>query len=343
MLWFLGTEDLSHRDVLVEFCRKFQGTFEAFPKNYFGEGYRPVPKGVSKFLFLTRAFHPGRVREAFLRFTSDKDRTLRASTALGTEFEISKSDLLASLRTSVALNRMDVSALHDYVASGPYAELRKVRQAAGHSAALPEDFWRNVHRELLGKQTQIVVARRLDFGSPNFHLTCWTSDTVLSPSNQVNVIREKDTETAHALCALLNSVLFWAQFFLLKEQSHARYFDIRFYDLHEMPLFPGKAQRKALAAIYRKYKACDFPPFRAQLDRHYTDRYREYWESQYPATRREKFREVWNQPINPADLRINLDMEVCEAVGLAVTPNDLVAMYEVLAKEIIFTRRLAKD
>jgi predicted RNA methylase len=344
MLWFLGTEDLAHRDVLVKFCRQFQDTFKPFPESYFGEGYRPVPKGVSKFLFVTRAFNAGRVEEAFLRFTADKGSKVHASTAMGTEFEISKSDLMPSLRTSVALNRMDISALHDYIATGPYKDLKRARHAAGHSGALPEHFWENIQRELFANQTKIAVARRLDFGSPNFHLACWTSEKMFSPSNQVNIIFEKDTEIAQALCVLLNSVFFWSQFFLLKEQSHARYFDIRFYDLYEMQLFPPESQRKELAAIYHKYKASEFPSFREQLDQYYDDRYREYWESQNPNHRQNSFwKGVLKQPVKPADVRINLDMEVCAASGLTVTRDQLIEMYEVMAKEIIITRRLVKD
>ena len=342
MLWFLGTEDLANREVLVDFCQRFELTFERFPDNYFGEGYRPVPKGVSSFLFLTRAFNPGRAEEAFLRFTSDKNGIIHASTAMGTEFDIEKTDLLPSLRTSVALNRMDISALHDYVVTGPYKQLSRVRRATGHSGSLPTHFWDNLQRELNSKKTRIVVARRLDFGSPNFHLICWTSDEPLSPSNQVSIVWEKDKERAYALCVLLNSVLFWTQFFLLKEQSHARYFDIRFYDLHEMRLYPTGSSVSKLAALYGKYGSEEFPAFREQLDSCYSQRYEEYWDSQDPQ-KQGRFWSVLNVPVSPAEVRLNLDMDVCRAVGLEVTREDLIKLYGVMAKEIIVTRRLMKD
>ena len=132
--------------------------------------------------------------------------------------------------------------------------------------------------------------------------------------------------------------------YTFKEQSHARYFDIRFYDLYEMQLYPPIALRTELAAIYRKYKATEFPPFREQLDRNYSDRYREYWESQEPGgAQQQRFWPVLNQPVEPADARLNFDMEVCAAVGLDVSRAELLEIYGVMAKEIIITRRLVKD
>ena len=168
------------------------------------------------------------------------------------------------------------------------------------------------------------------------------ADKPFSPSNQVNIIWEKDAETGQAVCVLLNSVLFWAHFFLLKEQSHARYADIRFYDLHEMPLYPPVSFRPALAEIYNKYKSRDFPSFREQLDEFYDDRLTEYWESQGPEKRQDRFWRVLNQPVKPSEIRINFDREVCAAIGLDVTNSDLTEIYEVMAKEIILTRRLIK-
>jgi hypothetical protein len=88
MLWFLGTENLAHTDVLVNFCGRLNDSVERFPDNYFREGFRAAPKGVSKLLFLTRAFNAGRVEQCFLQFTAEDGNKVTAMTALGTGVEI---------------------------------------------------------------------------------------------------------------------------------------------------------------------------------------------------------------------------------------------------------------
>ena len=54
LMWFCGVSSFAHRDRLLSFVERFAGRLQRFPAGYFREGYRPVPQGVSKFLFLTR-------------------------------------------------------------------------------------------------------------------------------------------------------------------------------------------------------------------------------------------------------------------------------------------------
>src|SRR5207247_7994250 len=108
MMWFCGTEDLAHRDVLVDFAKRFERKLDYFPNDYFHEGFRSAPKGVSRILFLTRASHPGRIEEALLHFTREDKSSVDALTALGTKFKMQKTHLVPSIRTPVGLSRMDI-------------------------------------------------------------------------------------------------------------------------------------------------------------------------------------------------------------------------------------------
>jgi hypothetical protein len=344
MMWFCGSENLSHRDVLVDFAEKSSQSCTDFPSNYFREGYRPVPKGVSHLLFLTRANHPGRVEESFLRFHRETKSEVDAFTALGASWSIEKTALLPSLRTSVGLARMDITGLHDYIAQHPYRSLKTVKRAAGYQLDnLNDEFWIRLKAELAATSTRIVIARRLDYGSPSFHLTAWYSKDELSPSNQVSVVREQDECTAQAVCALSNSAVFWAQFFLLKEASHARYADIRFYDLYEMHLFPPPELRKPLAKVFKKYSRIDFPSYRLQLDKDFDDRYTQFWESQREGPQQTFLWDTLNRPVSPSRYRLEFDREICEVLEVPVTKDQLRALYRVMVNEIIITRRLAKD
>jgi tRNA1(Val) A37 N6-methylase TrmN6 len=343
MMWFCGTEDLAHRDLLVRFCEQFKDKLHKFPPGYFREGYRPVPKGVSQVLFVTRASHPGRVEECFMRFERENDQHVEATTELGSHWSIDKQDLLPSIRTPVGLRRMDVTRLTDYIAQHPYRHLHEVRRAAGYRGGIPAKFWEHLRKELQSTRTSLVVARRLDYGSPSFHLIAWHSQESFSPSNQVTVIKESDPETAKAVCVMLNSAIFLSNFFLLKEQSHARYADIRFYDLDEMTLYPPPQLRGRLSAIFEKYSNIDFPPLREQLDSQFDDRYSEYWESQREGAKQTRFWRVLGNPVSPSTTRLAFDEEVCAVLGLRVTSDDLVKVYGVIAQEVIITRRLARD
>lgn len=342
MLWFLACEDLGRRDRLVEFCGRFADRLERFPDGYFREGYRPVPKGVSQFLFLTRAFNPGRIEEAFLRFDQEGAREIRATTEMGIEYKIARGDLLPSLRTQVGLSQMDITNFRDYVAHQPYRRLADVKRAAGYTARIREEFWTNLDAKLEVTSTHTVVAHRLDYGSPNLHLIAWHSREAFSPSNQLNIVTEPNERTAQAVCVLFNSAIFLAQLFLLKEQSHARYANLRFYDFYEMLLYPPADICRPLQRIFKKYAGLPFPALRYQLDRHYDDRFREYWASQEEA-QQQRLWPVLSQPVQPADIRISFDIEICDVLGVKVTAEELRRVYQVLAEEIITTRRLVKD
>ncbi len=343
MMWFCGTENLIHRDQLVKFCELFREKLHKFPSGYFREGYRPVPKGISQLLFLTRAIHPGRVEECFMRFEGEQRDHIEATSQLGSHWSIDKADLLPSIRTPVGLSRMDITGLTDYIAQHPYRHLQEVKRAAGYRPAIPAIFWQHLRKELQSTRTSLVVARRLDYGSPNFHLIAWYSDEGFSPSNQVSVIKESDPQTAKAVCVLLNSTIFLSNFFLLKEQSHARYADIRFYDLDEMLLYPPTELRRRLSDIFDKYSKTNFPSLREQLDVNFEDRYSEYWESHPEGPKQTRFWRLLGKPVSPSPNRLAFDEEVCKVLGVRMTSDDLIKVYGVIAQEIIITRRLARD
>ena len=278
-----------------------------------------------------------------MRFEREDKAHVEAITHLGSRWRFSKEDLEPSLRTPVGLTRMDITGLRDYIAQHPYRDLQEVKRAAGFKGAIPAHFWERLRAEFKRTRTQLVVARRLDYGSPSFYLIAWYSEEKFSPSNQVNVIKETDPETAKAVACLLNSTIFLAYFFLLKEQSHARYADIRFYDLHEMPLYPPAKLRHSLSQLFDRYSQREFPPLREQLEMNFDDRYREFWESQEEGPKQTRFWRVLNQPVSPSPVRLEFDQEVCQILGVSVGASELERVYHTIVHEMISTRRLARD
>ena len=348
LMWYCSGISFSLRDKLVSFVEKFQDKLLEFPENYFKEGYRPVPKGVSKFLFITREISEARVQNAFLRFNNERKHDIKANSPLGASYNISLSCLTRTIRTAIGLKAMNITDKCDYIANRPYAELDRVKRATGFQAGKRrikwDIFWDSVKNEIENKKTRLIVLHRINPFSPATFLTAYFSDHMVSPSNQVNIIDEPNTKTAKAVCVLLNSVLFFVNFFLLKEESTGRYINIRFYDLYQMKLYPDSDSIEPLAGLYEKYKNIEFPSLRNQFDLNYEQRYIEFWDRERsPEAIQEGFWNVLDQPINPATERMQLDLEICNTLGIETSEEELKQVYDAFIKEMIITRHLTRD
>jgi len=341
MMWFCGITNFSHRDIIINFVSRFRGTLGQFPDGYFREGYRPVPKGVSKFLFLTRHSNDARVQQAFLSFGTEGEQNIATTSPLGAEYEISRGHLTPTLRTSIGLCGMDLTNSWDYIAHSPYDALRRVCRAAGQHVP-QKRFWTKIQRELRAVETNFVVSHRINPYSPSTFLNAFYSETPISPSNQLNVILEQDQNRAKAVCVLLNSSIFFSQFFLLKEESTGRYINIRFYDLQQMLLYPSQNLVSALGRVFEEMRDVAFPALRYQFDMNFDERYEEFWEKE-TGNHQQRLFSVLGKPVEPATSRLTLDLNVSRALNVRMEKDDLIKLYEVLVKEMIITRRLARD
>jgi hypothetical protein len=156
----------------------------------------------------------------------------------------------------------------------------------------------------------------------------------------LNVIRERDLDTAKAVCALLNSALFLAQFFLLKEETTGRYINIRFYDLHQMPLYPAQKAVRHLAQVFDRFAETEFPALRHQLDEGFDGRYEELWKRQRTGQLPLGF---LARRIRPSAVRLEFDQAVCRALGTPVAPRELTRLYTAIVNEMVITRGLQRD
>jgi hypothetical protein len=345
LMWFCGVVDFNHRDKLVSFIDKFSKVLSAPPPDYFREGYRPVPKGVSSFMFMTRNLDPCRTEEAFLFFDSDyrQQDFLEARSLLQIKYKIEKRALLPSLRTGTGINTFDITEKLDYIAKTPYKEFETVLKASGFKK--PKHFnwvkyWSNVKKELSDVKTKIVTLRRINPYSPNTHLTAFFSKEPFSTSNVLNVVRENDERVAKAFCALLNSIVFLSQFFLLKEETTGRYIDIRFYDFYEMNIFPEKSKIDGLVTVFDEFAQEQFPSLREQLDKDFDKRYKAFW---LEVKKKQKTLFNTTDKVSPSKVRLDFDIAVCKALSIQVTKDELLEIYKVLVQEMIVTRGLTRD
>ncbi|NLI98541.1 N-6 DNA methylase [bacterium] len=344
LMWFCGVTDFNFRDKITAFLEKFNDKLLPFPANekYFQTGLRTYGR-LSKILFLTRRTQDARIEQAFLHFLSDLKTPISAQTLKGTTYKIPKSKLIKSLRTPVGINQMDMTFLCDYIVKEPYTDLERVCKAA--DVSLPkEEFWDELNERLKGIESYIAVSRRLNPFSPANHHFAFFAARRFSPSDQLNVILEENSNRAQAICAVLNSIIFHGQFFLLKEESTGRYVDIRLYDLEEMRLIPSDKTINLLVNVFRKYGQIEFPALSKQFDRNFSERYEEFWDRE--RLRKGNQQRLWtylDKPINPFPDRLKFDLAVCKALGVPVTKEELLSLYEIIVKEMILIKGLKRD
>jgi hypothetical protein len=346
MMWYCGVTDLKHRDVIVDFVKRFPDTLGDFPTGYFKEGFRPVPEGVSQFLFLTRRLNDERVKAAFLRFEKEGTSSIEASGPLGGSFDIEKSALMKTLRTPIGLSAMDISKSIDYITFRPPQRFDAIKRAVGFKPRAGFSwpaFWLNMDRELKHKQTQLVVLHRVNPFAPSTSLLSLYSEEKMSPSNQLNMVMENDEDRAKAMCVLFNSIQFLVQFFLLKEESTGRYINVRFYDLAATHMYPSHHVVPQLRKVFDHYRSKDFPSLRQQFDRNFELRYKEFWDRQKSEGYQGKIWSVIDSGVEPSDIRLEFDLSVCNALDMKVSRDDLLTLYEVIVKEMIMTRHLTRD
>jgi len=344
LMWFCGVTDFNNRDVLLSFLDKFSESTRDFPNGYFREGYRPVPKGVSSFLFLTRNLEPCRIEEAFLYFDKESEKSIICHTKLSSEYEIEKEVLKPTLRTAVGIKTINIQNKWDYVVSRPYRVMSKVINACDFTKPgdfKDENFWKNLKDELSAVETRLVVTHRINPYSPNTYLMAFVSNDIISPSNMLNVVKEPNPRKAKAVATLLNSALFLAKFFLLKEETTGRYINVRFYDLYETKLFPKEAVMDNLVKVYNTYSLLEFPSLREQLDKNFDQRYEEFWRIRRHD--QPSLFSVLNKPVEPSEIRLNFDLDICKALGVESTKDELISVYGTLVKEMIITRGLTRD
>jgi hypothetical protein len=343
LMWFCGVSNLRSRDVYVSFVNKFDGSLTSLPPDYFREGYRPVPEGVSSFMFLTRKLEESRIGQAFLSFDTEGQHAIDAKSLLGAKYRIEKTALRNTLRTGIGINVFDLTGKLDYIAGMPYKEFDRVLKASKFEKPKKfewKKYWENVESELDAVKTKIVAVHRINPFSPSTYLFSFFSEKTFSPSNVLNVIKEEDKETAKAVCTLLNSALFLSQFFLLKEETTGRYINVRFYDYYEMNIFPKKEKIKKLSKVFDEYSGKKFPSLREQFDNMFDMRYAAFWEEKRKG---QKSLFSMKEPVNPSIVRMNYDLSVCKALGVPMTKKELSELYKVIVDEMIITRGLTRD
>lgn len=236
---------------------------------------------------------------------------------------------------------MNLEGKWDYVAKRPYRNLRQVIRACNAwQPDNPEEFWSDVNAGLEAVSTYAVVARRINPYSPNTYFVAFASEDDISPSDQLNVVREASLDKAKAICALFNSAIFLAYLFLSKEETTGRYIDIRLYDLHEIPLFPSDNTVPALAKVYDDFAQRTFSSLREQLDEDFDRRYEEFWSKNKGQP---SLLNMPKDPIRPSQERLAFDLAVTDALGVPVTETELRDVYGAIVREMIITRGLQRD
>ena len=106
-------------------------------------------------------------------------------------------------------------------------------------------------------------------------------------------------------------------------------------------LFPKEAVMDNLVKVYNTYSLLEFPSLREQLDKNFDQRYEEFWRIRRHD--QPSLFSVLNKPVEPSEIRLNFDLDICKALGVESTKDELISVYGTLVKEMIITRGLTRD
>ena len=164
-------------------------------ENLFSEGFRPVPEGLSELVFITNNVTSSRLQNATLDMISDEGNQIKAKiTELNLEIEVPKDFTLKSLRTPVGLPTMDVSNNPDYLITAPYNGYEKVKAISKFKG---EPDWKNIKKNALLVETNLVLCRRINPYSPSQYFFAFYSNTEFAGHLTENGFRilksERDT------------------------------------------------------------------------------------------------------------------------------------------------------
>lgn len=286
-------------------------------EDWFVEGFRPVPKGLSQVVFVTRPFHEGRVGAAFITLVKEEDEYIHVKVKdLDEDLIVRRDSTLPSLRTLTGVRTFDVSNLHDYVIVNRYPKARRV---IGLSKLRKKKVnWEKIRKECKNRLTHLTIAHRINWYSPNVSHLAFYSQIPYAPSNVLEVVKVEDKNNAKILALSMNSILSLLQLFMHKEESTGRRLNIRIEDLIQTYVLDTtklkKQEKTRLLTLFEELKNVQFPGYRQQL--------------------KERF---WG--------RVKLDTVILEILGFShkEIQKILPQIYDMLHYEMMKIRKLAKD
>lgn len=311
---FVSVSSIKNKNIINHFltkCAKANNIVK-MKAEWFREGFRPVPEGLSKILFITNPTEPSRVERAEMILEKGNKTKLYVINPKIGKFNIEKSKCLPSLRTITGLKTMDITDKLDWVIKEDYTECKKIKTEIGYKHPLD---WEQIKKDLLAVETNLVIARRINLFSPNTFFLSWFSNTRFYPSNLSEVVKTGNTEYSKILCLVINSAWFFTQFFIHKEESTGEYLDIRISEIEHIDTVDytnlSISEKKALLDCFEKIKDKEFPSLMEQFK-------------------------------NPPPARITMDKTVLKILGFDNEEIDewLPKIYKVLYEEMEIVKRM---
>jgi len=301
-----------NRKLFMDTIRKLSASsvMTPFTSEEFLEGYPPRPRGISRFIFITRPLDESRLKQAGLIIRKETSTGVEADVkATGKILSFPKEVLLPSLRTITGVRRMDISGQEDYLVIKECPSVREAALLSGFSGEIP---WGKIRQEARAAKTRAVIARRMRWDSPSNSLIAVLSQKEFYPSNNLEVLRHTGEDVTMSVL-FLNSVFFMLQLYYLGEATTENFVDVRIHDLVliKRPLWtkvPKKAKEKLLG-LWEEVKDYEFPCILDQLK-------------------------------NRDPARLKIDEAFAEILGVKVNLENL---YDALTEEIEINRAFRKE
>jgi hypothetical protein len=249
-------------------------------KYVFSAGLSSVPKGLSKALFINRPLSKSRERNSFLILRGENKEEIKFVTEIFKKgFSLNKQKIKKGLRTLASVNKIYITNMCDYVIKEDFKEFKDILKSLNLTRSAIRRKW---PKELVEKESKIILSNRLDISSPNTCLLSFYSDEPLTSMDTFFLLKEKglNEDDYKILCLYFNSVVYILQFLYSRRETRGAWIGITHEELDghyilDVNSLSNDAKNKLLQlfeeikdkefpSLYEQFK--EFYPLRVKLD-----------------------------------------------------------------------------
>jgi len=241
------------------------------------EGYGPRPKGTSDLIIITRPLGKNRIERASLILKSennDKVEIQRKGTEIN--FEVSKQNIVKSLRSITNVNRFDITSNEDIIINKNFPAFDKIKLLSKFEK---DAFnWIKLRNELdrIGR-TRTILPDKIDLTSPNTHLLCIFSENMMIPTNMFYLFNYAKTEDESKIITLyMNSIMLLSQFLINTSRLGGPYVRLKKEDWKKIKIIDLKELAlqdiELLLNLFKRLRKIEFPSIIDQLENRFTAR-----------------------------------------------------------------------
>lgn len=240
-------------------------------RNWLNFGFQVSPRGLSQLVYVTRPITKDRVKRAFLILEEETEEYIIAKIK-GTnfKFKIDKSILLHGMRAITGINTIDISEKYDYLITDTFENFEMVFSLSKWNK--DKNFnWNMVKNRARKTKTYLAIPERFNPYSKNTSVLAIYSDSKFIPPHTFIIFSiEEELNNLKIISIYLNSVLYFSELMLYKQETTGQFIHIMEKDLVLFNIINPKKlsakQKQTLLNLFENIRNTEFPSIIEQLE-----------------------------------------------------------------------------